>query len=271
MEACYTAAMRSAPPKLIGMVHLLPLPGSPGARPMDEVLHRAELDAATLVKAGFEAVMVENYGDLPFHPERVPAITIAAMARAALTVRGVVEGRATLGINVLRNDARAALAVATACEAASIRVNVHTGARLADQGLIQGRAWETLRLCREWGGEDVAIWADVEVKHSVALGQERPLRDEVEDLVQRGLADAVVVSGRATGEPVGAERVADVKRWARDLPVLVGSGVTVDTVESLLEVADACIVGTSIKQGGVSCAPVDVDRASELVVRVRGW
>ena len=83
-----------------------------------------------------------------------------------------------IGINVLRNDARAALAIAAVVGAACIRVNVHTGARVTDQGLVEGRAAETLRLRRALGAESVAIWADVNVKHSAPLGPRDPAREK---------------------------------------------------------------------------------------------
>lgn len=251
------------------MVHLLPLPGSPRARGLDAVIAAARRDAEALVEAGFDGVVVENFGDAPFLPEGVSEITVAAMARVAAALQDVLAGRAQLCVNVLRNDARAALAVAAAVGASAIRVNVHAGARVTDQGIVQGRAWETMRLRQAWGASGVAVWADVGVKHSVGLGTPAlSPEDEVGDVVQRGLADAVIVTGGATGASADLATLARVAARS-PVPVLVGSGVREDTVASCLGVAHGVIVGTSIKVGGVSTAPVDPRRAAALVAAAR--
>src|SRR5690606_2253475 len=151
-------------PVIIGMVHLLPLPGAPRwAGSLDEVRERALADARALEAGGVDGIIVENFGDAPFHPDAVPAETIAAMT--ALTTGVVRAVGLPVGVNVLRNDAAAALAVAAAAGARFIRVNVHTGAMLTDQGWITGRAHETLRL-RARIAPTVAIAADVLVKHA---------------------------------------------------------------------------------------------------------
>ncbi len=247
------------------MVHLFALPGSPAGRPLDAVIEAAVRDAETLVQAGFDGVVVENFGDSPFLPTTVEAITVAAMARVATELQRAIAGRASLCINVLRNDARSALAVAAAVGADSIRVNVHTGARVTDQGVVEGRAWETLRLRSAWGAQAVAIWADVGVKHSVSLGTPALApEDEVADLVLRGGADAVIVTGAATGakaDPALLGRVAE----RSPAPVLVGSGVTAESIGALLGAAHGVIVGTAIKEGGVTTAAVDPRRAEALV------
>jgi uncharacterized protein len=251
------------------MVHLLPLPGSPRARSLDEVLTAAVRDAEILADAGFDGVVIENFGDAPFLPTGVEEVTVAAMARIASELQRVLAGRSSLCINVLRNDARAALGIAAAVGAGSIRVNVHAGARVTDQGVIEGRAWETLRLRRAWGAEHVQIWADVGVKHSVSLGTPAlEAADEVGDAVARGGADAVIVTGTATGATADPVVLARVKERS-GAPVLVGSGVSAQTVAACLTLADGVIVGTSIKEGGVTIAPVDPRRAEALVRAAR--
>jgi membrane complex biogenesis BtpA family protein len=182
---------------VIGMVHLPPLPGSPrwdGS--MTRVVAAALADAGALVEGGVDAVLVENFNDMPFTPGRVEPATVAAMSVVAAEVRRALP-RTPLGLNVLKNDARAALAVAAAAGAEFIRVNVHAGAVLADQGIVQSDAYGTLR-DRRLLGVDVAIFADVGGKHAVPLGPV-DLEQTARDLVHRGLADALVVSGPATG------------------------------------------------------------------------
>lgn len=249
------------------MVHLPPLPGSPRwGGSIDAVLERARADARALAEGGVDALIVENYGDTPFYPGRLPAETVAGLAVAARAVRET--SALPLGINALRNDAAAALAIAAATGAAFIRVNVHTGAMLTDQGWIEGRAHETLRL-REQLAPGVAILADVLVKHATpppGLSLERAARDAWE----RGLADALVVSGTGTGEPTAAEDLERVRRALPDTPLLVGSGVTEATAAALLAVADGAIVGSALEAEGVAGGPVDLQRVRRLVAAARG-
>ncbi|HSL70376.1 MAG TPA: BtpA/SgcQ family protein [Longimicrobiales bacterium] len=251
---------------LIGMVHLLPLPGSPRwSGRMDQVIERALRDAAALIGAGFDGLLLENLGDTPFWPAQVEPETIAAMSVVADRLRN--HSELPLGINVLRNDARAAIAIAGATGAAFIRVNVHTGAMLTDQGWIEGRAAETLRT-RARLDATVAICADVLVKHAIAP----PGADLVQvavDTVERGLADVLIITGAATGAPTDPDRATRIKQALPHVPVWIGSGVTAETVRQLLAVADGAIVGSSIKIDGHTGNPVDAARAADLVKAAR--
>ena len=251
---------------LVGMVHLPPLPGAPrfdGDR--TALLERAVADAQALDAGGVDAVLVENFGDAPFYPDRVPRHVVATMTRLVGEVARTVD--CPVGVNVLRNDAESAVSVAAATDAAFVRVNVHVGARVTDQGVIEGRAHETLRL-RDRLDADVAVFADVAVKHSTPLGAGE---SSVADLLDRGLADAVVVSGAATGSGVDRDQLATVAATAaeRDVPTFAGSGVTPDTVGDLLDVADGAIVGTALKEGGETTNPVDSERVRRLVDAAR--
>lgn len=255
----------SAFPRLIGMIHLAPLAGSPRAVPIAEAIARARRDAERLATAGFDAVMIENFGDVPFYPGRVPAETVAAMTKAALGVREAVE--LPIGVNVLRNDAESALAIAAAVGAEFIRVNVLVGAMVTDQGLIEGRAHDVLRLRRTLC-PDVAIFADVLVKHAEALGHAPDVAVIAEDTVKRGLADALVVSGSGTGRPVDVARLEAVRAAVPDVPVYVGSGLSAKNAAELMPHVFGAIVGSSLKPQGLS-GPIDQKRATELVKRVR--
>jgi uncharacterized protein len=258
--------MRFARP-LIGMVHLLPLPGSPRWNgSMAEVVNAALADARALIDGGIDTLIVENWGDAPFGPGRVEASAVAALAVVTSAVRGALPS-AVLGVNVLRSDARSALAVATAAGATFIRVNVHAGAVLTDQGIVQTDAYALLRE-RRLLGADVAILADVQTKHAAPLA---PVEIELEarDVVHRGLADGIIVSGKATGEPTALADLKRVRGAVRDVPLFVGSGVTPETAAELLSVADGLIVGTYVKREGDVDQPVDRDRVRRLVDAVR--
>ena len=251
--------------KVIGVVHLQPLVGSPGFRgDMEEVLRRAVEDARAYAEGGAHAVIVENHGDAPFMKDSLGPETVAAMTRCAVAVQDATNGLA-LGVNALRNDARAALGVAAAVGASFIRVNVHAGVVATDQGLIEGRAGETLRLRRAWG-VDVRIVADVHVKHGRTLYAEDIVQG-ARDLAGRAGADAIVVSGAATGSPTSPE---DLRRVRDALPgaiLMAGSGVTGDNVGAVLGFADAVIIGTALKRNGETANEVDVERVRRFVAR----
>jgi len=253
-------------PRLIGMVHLAPLPGAPRyAGDFEADAADAVADAERLVEAGFDALMVENFGDVPFYADEAPKITIAAMTRIVGAIADRVD--VPIGVNVLRNDALGALAVATATGAAYIRVNVLSGIMYTDQGPIVGKAAEVAR-ARTQLDPRVQIMADVFVKHAVPPPGTN-IQHAAADLVERGLADAVIVSGPATGsEPSTAELVA-VRTAIGATPLLVGSGAHESNVSNLLAVADGVIAGTSLKIDGISANAVDPERAARFVAAAR--
>ena len=244
---------------LVGVVHLPPLPGSPRAtRSVTDIAASCAADTRALHEADFDLVMIENFGDAPFFPGKVPAITVSAMTACVLAAKQACPGL-PLGVNVLRNDADAALAIAAVTEAAVIRVNVHTGARVTDQGIVEGKAAETLRARRVLGAS-VSIWADVDVKHSAPVAARAPA-DEARDLVVRGLADAVLVTGEGTGRPVDGAKLASVRAATVGVPLLVASGATIESLAALAEHADGVIVGSALRDGGVAGGPIDPARA----------
>jgi membrane complex biogenesis BtpA family protein len=252
----------------VGVVHLPPLPGSPrSAVSVADIAASAARDARVLAAAGFDRVMIENFGDAPFFADRVPPVTVSAMTACALAVRKACPDL-PLGVNVLRNDADSALAIAAVVGATCIRVNVHTAARVTDQGLVEGRAAETLRSRRALGAEGVAIWADVDVKHSAPLAP-RDVGREADDLVARGLADAVLVTGEGTGRGVDLAKLGRVREAVASTPVLVASGATVDSLGELAGLCDGVIVGSALRAGGIAGGPIDPDRASQFATAFR--
>jgi membrane complex biogenesis BtpA family protein len=249
--------------QVIGVIHLAPLPGSPRWKDsIVEIRRAAAEDARLLAEAGFDGAIVENFGDAPFLNGRVEAVTVSAITACALAIREATP-RLSLGINVLRNDAEAAMSVACVVGATFVRVNVHTSARVTDQGLIQGDAAGTLRLRRMLRGEQVQVWADADVKHSAPLAPRR-IADEARDLVGRGLADVVLVTGAGTGCPVEAEQLDVVKRAVK-VPVLVASGVTIGTLSEYSGRCDGVIVGSALRGDGTAGGPVDGSRARDFV------
>jgi len=250
-------------PKIIGVIHLLPLPGSPGfTSPFGEILERALQDCKTYADNGVHCSIIENFGDAPFTGGKVPSMTVASMTFIANELKKQFA-EVRFGINVLRNDAEAALSIAEVVGAEFIRVNVHVGAVVADQGIIQGKAYETLRL-RKNLNSNVKIFADVGVKHSAQLG-EYDISLQAADVLGRGLADAIVVTGTRTGVAVNFRELQKLRQGFPSAKIIAGSGATAATAAKLLKYADSIIVGTSVKVDEITSNPVDGKRIKKFV------
>lgn len=251
---------------LIGVVHLPPLPGSSEwDGDMPGVIGRALADASSLEAAGFDGIILENFGDAPFSRGFAGRGTVAAMAAVGALVQE--KTSLPLGINVLRSDALSAVAVAAAVGARFIRVNVHIGAAATDQGIIQGNARETLQAIRTLA-PGLSVFADVFVKHAKPLGSE-DIEQAAVELVERGKAAAVIVTGDMTGSAGSAEDLSRVRAAVPGTPVIVGSGVTPETVADVLGRCDAVIVGSCLMEGGRAARPIDPSRAAKFVRAAR--
>lgn len=250
----------ATPKPFVGMIHLAPLAGSvayarQGTRP---ILDAALRDLEALEKGGVDAVLVENFGDTPF-AKTAPVETVAMMT--AVVLRLAEAAHVPLGVNVLRNDGAAALAVAAATGASFVRINVFAGVAFTDQGTIEGAARELLKLRHDLGVK-VEILADVHVKHAAHM---TTLEQAAVD-VDRNRPDALIVTGIGTGFHATAGDIEIVKRVS-ERPVFVGSGVTAETAAEYRG-ADGFIVGMTLKQGGRVEAPVDVGRVRAVAAAI---
>ena len=254
------------PRPLLGMLHLPPLPGSPSyAGNMQNVIDAALHDAKILSETRFAGLIIENLGDAPYYPDHVPAETVAAMSVVAAHVRR--QTKLPVGVNVLRNDAQSAMAIAATADLQFIRVNILIGTSVTDQGVISGQAHLLSRMRQRLRAENVLIFADIRVKHAAPL-VDRELAQEIDDLFERALADAIIVSGAGSGKPVHANFLREVKKLSGNRPVLIGSGLNLDNAKALLAVADGAIVGSSIKVDGKIHNRVDQEHAQQIMQKV---
>jgi membrane complex biogenesis BtpA family protein len=245
---------------LIGMIHCPPFPGAPRYRgaAMEAIYDASLRDAEALVSNGIHGLMIENHGDVPFSkPEDIGPETAAFMAVAADRIRRRFD--VPLGVNVLANAPIPAFAVARAAEAAFIRVNQWANAYVANEGFMEGRAAEAMRYRSLLRAEGIRVFADAHVKHgSHAITADRTIAELTRDL-EFFDADAVIATGERTGDAATPEEIEAVAA-ATALPVLVGSGATAENVAAILGPADAVIVASSLKEGGVWWNPVDPAR-----------
>lgn len=252
---------------LVGVIHLAPLPGSPGnTAAMTEIADLALRDMRTLESAGFDGLVIENIGDLPFTAGRVAAHTVAQMATISQQI--IDTSNLPVGINVLRNDGLSAMAIAAACGARFIRVNVLCGATLTDQGIVHGIAHDLLRLQSELGAGDISLFADIQVKHAAPISLE-PLPIHLADIRNRGGAAAFIVTGLATGYPPAVHDAKEIATLSAGTPLFIGSGVTAANVCDYIPFAQGIIVGTSIRRDDVISQPIDGGKAAEFVASAR--
>jgi uncharacterized protein len=251
---------------IIGVVHLLPLPTS--ARwggSLNPIIDRAEQEAVALVSGGVDGIVVENFFDAPFPKSRVDPAVVSAMTTIVMRLMELVS--IPIGINVLRNDSLSAMAIASCTGASFIRVNVLSGVMATDQGLIEGCAHELMRYRRELGS-DVKIMADVLVKHAQPLSSSN-LTNAVGETIDRGLADAIILSGAVTGSPPSLEDLRLARAAAGSTPLLIGSGASLENINSLMQFADGAIVSSSLKRQGKIENSIDPIRVSQFVETIR--
>lgn len=225
------------------------------------MIDRAEQEAVALVSGGVDGIIIENFFDAPFPKSQVDPAVVSAMTAIVLRLMELVS--IPIGINVLRNDSLSGMAIASCTGAAFIRVNVLSGVMATDQGLIEGCAHELLRYRRELGS-DVKIMADVLVKHASPLGVPN-LTTAVQETIERGLADAVIISGSVTGTPPSLADLQLAKAAAGTTPVMIGSGATCDNIAASIQFADGVIVSSSLKRQGKIENSIDPIRVSQFV------
>lgn len=246
---------------IIGMVHTLPLPGTVHYKDnLDEIIARAVQEARTLSEGGVDAIMIENMMDTPFS-ETIETEQVTALTLIANEVREAVD--LPTGINAAFNDYKAALAVAHATGADFIRIPVYVDTMVYSGGIIQPCAKEAVRYRKHLNAEHIAIFADIQVKHAHPLTPEIPIEESAINAVTSG-ADAIVVTGSGTGSETPLETIERVKDVV-DVPVLIGSGVNSKNISAQLKVADAAIVGSSLKDDKDISKPVSLERTKTLI------
>lgn len=249
---------------LLGVVHLPPLPSAPHHHSMADVFDRALADARAYANGGFDGVIVENFGDAPFHKgtadDPVPPDVPAALAVAASRI--VAETGLPVGINCLRNDGLAAVGVAAVVGARWVRVNVLAGAYVTDQGVVEGEAARLFAYRRRLHSQ-VAVLADFLVKHASPLAP-LDVATGARDLAERSGAAGIVLSGARTGSPVDVQLLDSVRAAVGAFPLWLGSGLGVDNAPVLWPRCDGAIVGTACKRDGRVGEPVDPERVRAL-------
>ena len=255
---------------LVGVIHVGALPGTPRSRVgVGELIDAAVSEAAAYRDGGVDALMIENMHDVPYLRGSVGPEVVASMAVVGRAVKS--ESKLPVGVQVLAGANLEAMAVAHAAGLDYVRVEAYAFAHVADEGIIESSAAELLRFRRKIGADGVRVWADVKKKHAAHSITADVSLGETAAAVEFMLGDAVIVTGNTTGEPPRAADVREAKSHCR-IPVLLGSGVTVENVAEFYDTADGFIVGSYFKESGLWSNTVErarVERLADALRRLR--
>ena len=257
-------AFLDRPKCIVGMIHVQALPGTPRhAQPLSGIIETARQEAETYTRAGVDVLLIENMHDVPYLNGQVGPEITAAMTAVGVAVRQVSD--LPLGVQILAAANHEALATALACDAQFIRAENFAYAHVADEGLMPtAEAGPLLRYRRQIGAEHIKIIADVKKKHSShAMTADVSLAEAAQTTAFFG-ADALIVTGTATGQPAALEDVATVRN-AVSVPVCVGSGITVENLSQLWPHTDVFIVGSTFKRDGLWSNPIDTERLTAFM------
>jgi membrane complex biogenesis BtpA family protein len=247
---------------VIGMCHLMALPGDPGydaASGVSAVVRRARTELESLQDGGVDGVMISNEFSLPYltKTEPITAITMGRVIGELLPDLSV-----PLGVNVLW-DGRASIDLAVATGASFVR-EIFTGVYASDFGLWDTNVGEVARHRARIGGAGVKLLFNI-VPESAQYLADRDLAAITRTTVFATLPDAICVSGATAGAPTDTEALKIVKSAAGEVPVFVNTGVRAENVAVQLAVADGAVVGTYFKKDGLFANAAERSRVEELM------
>ena len=244
---------------IIGVIHLSPLPGSPGFENLERIKRRAIHDTKKLTEGGVDGLIVENYGDQPF--DKVTSkITVSALSVVCSEIKDIFEG--PIGVNVLRNDWKSALSISNVLDLSFVRINIYSGCYSTPCGYIEGEAGRIERFRDQFDMKNF-ILADIDVKHAKRIYPDS-ISSAARDAADRVNADALIVTGKRTGKVVHLDDL-KIAKESVDVPVLAGSGVNDNNIKEVLSNSDGAIVGTYFKEDGITANKVSKRRVIELI------
>jgi membrane complex biogenesis BtpA family protein len=251
---------------IIGMVHVDALPGTPGnTQTIPSIIKHAVDEALILQDSGIDAILIENMHDVPYLKKSVGPEVVACMTAISAELRKKIQ--VPLGIQILAAANKEALAVAQATALDFIRTEGFVFGHLADEGYLESCAGELLRYRKQIGAEYIRVFTDVQKKHSShAITADISLKEHIETAAFF-LSDGIIITGTSTGKEPSADDVR-IAHAVSDLPVIIGSGITIDNIENYWKLADAFIVGSHLKYDGNWKNKVSAERVKALMKKV---
>jgi len=238
---------------IIGAVHFPPLLGYPDFPGFKVALRNALADVKAFENGGADGIIFENNYDIP-HKPKVDSSIVSSMTFLGEQIRAATK--LPLGVSVLWNDYHTALSLAKVLNLQFIRIPVFVDKVKTECGIIEGQPEEVNKAKNMLEAEEVALFTDIHVKHSKLLSK-HDLLTSAKLAIQAG-SDAVIITGKLTGQPPDMKELKVLRDLVGDFPILLGSGVDKSNVEPLFAYANGAIVSTSLKEGGVKQGEVNV-------------
>jgi len=252
--------------KIIGVVHLKALPGSPlYGNNIEQIYQNAIEDAKALENGGVDSIIFENFGDTPFVKDSISKLTISHFVSIVNDVKRNID--ITVGINVLRNDGEAAISIASATGSSFVRINILSGTMYTDQGIIEGKAHEILKLKKSIENE-IEVYADVFVKHAVPPSG-YTIENQTEELLYRAGADKIIITGDGTGKEIDYSQLIKLREIVPKGKLVIGSGVNEQNIREYKGIADILIIGTNFKINQDVNKSVDEESVKKIVQMIQ--
>jgi membrane complex biogenesis BtpA family protein len=247
---------------VLGMVHLGALPGTPfaGDGSYEAVREKALADALALQAGGADGCVVQNAGDRVFAVEDADPVIVAAMADIVRAIDQATAPAFQIGVQVLRNDLKAALAIARVCGGSFLRCGALVGATITASGLIQGHPYEFQAYRARIGAQRIKLIAEIHSMHFEWLGG-RPIGGVAQAARAAG-ADGVGLCDPDEADTLRLTR--EVRDAAPGLPIVIGGYTDHSNAARLLAEADGAIVGSAF-EGGSRGGAIEVDAVREYV------
>jgi uncharacterized protein len=252
---------------IIAMIHVDALPGTPKYNgDIKSIIFKAKSEAKLYKDAGIDVLMIENMHDVPYLNRAAGPEITAIMSILLYEVKNI-SGLPS-GIQILAGANKQALAAAHSAGADFIRAEGFVYAHVADEGFFNSDAGEILRYRKQIGADSILIFTDIKKKHSShSITNDTDIADTAK-AAEFFLSDGVIITGSATGKEPSLEEIYKVKESV-NIPVLAGSGITIDNVGEYLQYCDSLIVGSYFKIEGKWQNPVEIKRLKEFMKKVK--
>ncbi len=246
---------------IIGVIHLPRLKASASKNIVSYAVDAID----KLMDTEIDGIIIENFGDKPFSKGNIESWKKELLIEVISEVRSIFTK--PLGINILRNDALSAMDIAIATDADFIRVNYLIGVAATAEGFIEAVAHELFRIREVYRDvKYIYIMADINTKHGIQIYPNDIILC-ADETVNRGGADALIITGIKTGVPPEITDVFKVK-CAVNVPVFIGSGLNPINIYTYLLIADGGIVGTYLHEDGNISKPISIERTHMLLSSV---
>lgn len=250
---------------LIGMVHVLALPGTPkNTKTPSQIINHAINEAVKLKNAGFDAILVENMHDIPYIKQKASTEITSMLSIICHEIKA--KSQLPVGIQILAGANKEALGVAYASGIDFIRAEGFVFGHLADEGYMESCAGELLRYRKQIGAEQISIFTDIKKKHSSHAITTDISIEETAEAAGFFLSDGIILTGSSTGKQTSLEELKKVQLTST-LPILIGSGLSAKNIELYMPYANAFIVGSSIKKDAQWFNDIEIKKAEQLATK----